>query len=136
MPLYKTNIMKDRVDFYFPIDPKWSEKDLLSYYYKKVQTNEAIYGYDEHLTYLKKCKTVNAFIQRASQDISKYPIIYFLLMLVNGAYEKAKESNLNDDELLIFRFFNLEPWPPETMRKQYWYTFTAERNSFDTYFNI
>src|SRR5690606_11104015 len=128
--------MNYRIDFYFPIDPKWTEKELLKYYYKKIQLNEAIYGYEEHLSYVKKCKSVNTFIQWASQDISKYPLIYFLLILVNGSCQKAKDKNLKEDALLLFRFFNLEPWPPETINKLYWYDFVIERNSFDTYFNI
>lgn len=123
--------MNERIDFYFPIDPNWTEEDLLAYYYKKVQFIEAIYRDTDHLKYLKKSKTVYNFIQRKSQNIIDCPLIYFLLILVNGAYEKAKESNLAENEILVFRFFNLEPWPPTSMQHQFWYTFINVKENFE-----
>lgn len=128
--------MSDKINFFFPIDPKWSEDDFLKHFYKKVKNYESIYGYEEHLAYLKKSKSVHNFIQRASQDISKYPLIYFLLMLTNGAYEEAKEKKLTKDQILIFRFFNLEPWPPKTMKAQFWYNFVTSKDKFDFYFDL
>lgn len=134
MPKYK--IMNDMVNFFFPIDPKWSEQQFLKHFYDKVKNYESIYGYEEHLTYLKKSKTAHNFIQRASQDISKYPLVYFLLMLADGAYRDAKERNLKNDEMLVFRFFNFEPWPPKTMKAQFWRTFVMDKDRFDFYYNI
>lgn len=128
--------MNTMVNFFFPIDPKWSEEQFLKYFYEKVKNYESIYGYEEHLAYLKKSKSAHNFIQRASQDISKYPLIYFLLMLADGAYRDAKERNLKNDEMLVFRFFNFEPWPPKTMKAQFWRTFVMDKDRFDFYYSI
>jgi len=138
--------MNERIDFYFPIDPKWTEKELIKNLYKKIMLQEPIYGYEQHLERLKKSPTIAYFIRRGGQNYGKYPLIYFLASLIGNTFDLIKSGKyklesgepriLGENEIVIFRYFNLEAWPPKTMETQFWYTFPTSSEYFNLYFEI